>query len=174
MHLIPEKEECAYYCFIRFFKMHECVEKVTLTWLQAMHSTAKAGVFTLPSWVRKKAGPRNPIDCIICNVKKWRRVILLHTCLISMACFFPVVHRWHASYLSNWCNWEASADKVICNPTTYISEHSHSEPWKHTKQSRFREVEIQNLHMVNMESSSTTTYWSVYVMNITFIQLKNI
>lgn len=34
-----------------------------------MHSTAIAGVLIWLSWVRKKAGPRNPIVCMICNIK---------------------------------------------------------------------------------------------------------
>lgn len=46
-----------------------------------MQSTAKAGVFTLLSRDRKKAGPRNPIDCIICgneDVKKSHSLMLKH------------------------------------------------------------------------------------------------
>lgn len=40
------------------------------TWLQAMHSTAKAGVLTWLNCARKKAGPKNPIDCMICQSRK--------------------------------------------------------------------------------------------------------
>jgi hypothetical protein len=42
----------------------------SVTWLQAIHSTAMAGVRTLLSSVKKKAGPRKPIDCMIYRKKQ--------------------------------------------------------------------------------------------------------
>jgi len=42
-----------------------------ITWLQAMHNTAMAGESTWLSWVRKNAGPKNPIDCMICQTWKY-------------------------------------------------------------------------------------------------------
>lgn len=41
--------------------------KLPFTWLQAMHNTAIAGESIWLSWVRKNAGPKNPIDCMICK-----------------------------------------------------------------------------------------------------------
>jgi hypothetical protein len=36
-----------------------------------MHKTAMAGESTWLSWVRKNAGPKNPIDCMICQTWKY-------------------------------------------------------------------------------------------------------
>ena len=35
-----------------------------------MHSTAIAGEWTWLNCVKKKAGPKNPIDCMICRFQK--------------------------------------------------------------------------------------------------------
>lgn len=40
------------------------------TWLHAMHSTAISGEWTWLNCVKKKAGPKNPIDCMICRFQK--------------------------------------------------------------------------------------------------------
>lgn len=60
-------------CFsIRTGRYGKDISKCKATWLQAMHKTAITGESTWLNWVKKNAGPRNPILCIIWKVKSLR------------------------------------------------------------------------------------------------------
>lgn len=112
-----------------------------------MHNTAIAGVLTRLSRVRKKAGPRNPIDCMICNIKWiWRSLSSEKKNRRESA---PKPHFYIpisiSPCLTNCRDRITSADKCICNPTPYICKYSHGQPWQDTEEPGFSEVELQNL-----------------------------
>lgn len=132
------------------------------TWLHAMHSTAIAGVLTCLSWVRKKAGPRNPIDCMICNIMDLEKTYLQKR---------KTGENQHLNHifsispcLTNCCYRITSADKGICNPTPYICKNSHGQPWQDTEEPGFSKVELQNLKKqsrINENSNFDRLSWTI-------------
>ena len=123
-----------------------------------MHSTAIAGVLTRLSCVRKKAGPRNPIDCMICIIWIWRRLSLVMKNRRGTAPkpYFYITISINPC-LTNCCDGITFGDKCICNPTPYICKYSHSQPWQDTEEPGFSKVELQNLKkVINIKISIQT------------------
>lgn len=116
------------------------------TWLHAIHNTAMAGVRTLLSSVKKRAGPRKPIDCMIYKIhfKSMSKPKAQQS-----AQLFPEVHTGNSYYwriyLTNIRYGNPPPNKSVSNPATNIRKYSHCQPRQDTQKPRFSKIELKNL-----------------------------
>ena len=106
-----------------------------------------AGVWTLLSSVKNRAGPRKPIDCMIYKdmVHNYFKISSSqHKYFIKFIHEKKLKHS-KRTYLTNICYRNPSLNKSVSNPTTNICKNSHCQPWQDTQQPGFGEIELQNL-----------------------------